>query len=575
MSTLDTTQLDRAAGTLLGTAVGDALGAGYEFGTARLGDGPARMIGGGLGNFAPGEWTDDTTMAVCIAEIAATGADLTQAAALTAIGERFLDWARSNPPDIGISTAGVLRGASKGTELAERARAYLARTGRGGGNGALMRTAPVALAHLGRAAPTKQAASPRARDAAAASSPGDLPVLDSPGSTSGSSLRGSLAAAARAVAELTHADPHAGDSCVLWCAAIDQAVRTGRLDGPRVGLDLLPPDRRNEWEAWIDEAEAAGRTGGQGRFRPNGYTVTALQAAWAAIVAAAVSLNESTGDDWTAGGEGGRTREVMRGKGPDSLSVATLVDRAGPAHLEATLQHAIAIGDDTDTVAAIAGALVGARWGASTVPLRHQAIVHGLIPGQAGTRMDAADLRRLAVHTATGGRDDRAGWPGADDLLPHYRRSWPADPWWAPATDEPRLVLGNVFALANVEADAFVSLCRIGGAQRRATDHVEVHLIDHADRRHNPNLDAVLVDTVDLVDGWLTDGRTVFLHCVAGHSRTPTVAALVLARRQGVPALDALACLQTQLPNLAPNPTFIEVLGRPGPPATPRDRATS
>ena len=56
-------QLDRACGAVLGAAAGDALGAGYEFGCATVGpDGP-QMIGGGLGNFAPGEWTDDTTMA--------------------------------------------------------------------------------------------------------------------------------------------------------------------------------------------------------------------------------------------------------------------------------------------------------------------------------------------------------------------------------------------------------------------------------------------------------------------------------------------------------------------------------
>ena len=64
---LDPAQQDRACGTILGTAIGDALGAPYEFGCARLGpDGP-RMIGGGLGGFAPGEWTDDTTLRLAFA----------------------------------------------------------------------------------------------------------------------------------------------------------------------------------------------------------------------------------------------------------------------------------------------------------------------------------------------------------------------------------------------------------------------------------------------------------------------------------------------------------------------------
>jgi hypothetical protein len=58
--------LDRCAGVLLGLAAGDALGAGYEFRTPPRGD--AAMIGGGLGGWEVGEWTDDTQMAVCIAE---------------------------------------------------------------------------------------------------------------------------------------------------------------------------------------------------------------------------------------------------------------------------------------------------------------------------------------------------------------------------------------------------------------------------------------------------------------------------------------------------------------------------
>ena len=74
--TMDLTaaQRDRACGVLLGAAAGDALGAGYEFGPPLAPDAPVDMIGGGLGPFKPGEWTDDTSMAIAIAEIAATGA---------------------------------------------------------------------------------------------------------------------------------------------------------------------------------------------------------------------------------------------------------------------------------------------------------------------------------------------------------------------------------------------------------------------------------------------------------------------------------------------------------------------
>lgn len=69
--------LDRAVGAVLGAAAGDALGAGYEYGSAPLPPrGQAAMIGGGLGNFAPGEWTDDTAQAVPIVSAAARGLPL-------------------------------------------------------------------------------------------------------------------------------------------------------------------------------------------------------------------------------------------------------------------------------------------------------------------------------------------------------------------------------------------------------------------------------------------------------------------------------------------------------------------
>ena len=249
-------QTDRAAGVLLGGAVGDALGVPYEFGTP---PGPAElaeMTGGGLGNFAPGEWSDDTSMAVAIAEVAATGADLTTAAALDEIARGFLRWYASGPPDIGIQTAEVLRRSAprwkaarlRGRCCTDEAQAYALDHPRSAGNGALMRTGPVALAHLDD--------------------------------------RAQLAPAARLVAQLTHADPLAGDSCVLWCEAIRVAVPEGEIDVRR-GLDLVPESRRDQWSAWLDDALDLERNRAEpvpgARFTPNGFTVTALQAAVAAI----------------------------------------------------------------------------------------------------------------------------------------------------------------------------------------------------------------------------------------------------------------------------------------------------
>ncbi len=311
-------QLDRACGAVLGSATGDALGAPYEFDNPRPGpDGP-KMIGGGLGNFAPGEWTDDTTMTWCILEVAASGADLRSPEALTAIGRNFRDWYESRPPDIGVQTRRILGevGANPtGETLTAAARELHTQTGRTAGNGSLMRTAAVALPYLD-----------------------DAPAA---------------AEAARAISALTHCDPRAQEACVLWSLAIRHAVRTAEFD-LRSGLAHLDAGAVDYWTARIDEAESSDPA----RFTPNGWVVTALQAAWAAIV-------------------------------------STPIPETDPClHFGAALDTAIRIGDDTDTVAAIAGALLGARWGASSVPARWRRMVHGY-PGITGEQL--AGLAQLTA----------------------------------------------------------------------------------------------------------------------------------------------------------------------------------
>jgi ADP-ribosyl-[dinitrogen reductase] hydrolase len=59
---------DRARGALLGLAVGDALGATVEFMPPGSFELVTDMIGGGPHRLQPGEWTDDTSMALCLAE---------------------------------------------------------------------------------------------------------------------------------------------------------------------------------------------------------------------------------------------------------------------------------------------------------------------------------------------------------------------------------------------------------------------------------------------------------------------------------------------------------------------------
>lgn len=109
------------------------------------------MVGGGAFGWGPGEWTDDTSMAIAIAEVAATGKDLHDEAAQAEILQRWYGWAQT-AKDVGVQSRSVLGAAGRHGISAQQARAESAqlhqRTGRTAGNGSLMRTAPVALAYL-------------------------------------------------------------------------------------------------------------------------------------------------------------------------------------------------------------------------------------------------------------------------------------------------------------------------------------------------------------------------------------------------------------------------------------------
>ena len=136
---------DRAVGALLGLAVGDALGAAIEFEPkprfARLDD----LRSGGPHRLKRGEWTDDTAMALALAEslLADPGLDADD------LMQRFLDWSDTGAYsctgtcfDIGIQTRAALeRFRLNGVALAGSVNPAAS------GNGALMRLAPVAIRH--------------------------------------------------------------------------------------------------------------------------------------------------------------------------------------------------------------------------------------------------------------------------------------------------------------------------------------------------------------------------------------------------------------------------------------------
>ena len=132
----------RARGALLGLAVGDALGTTLEF-TPPGPHGLADMVGGGPFALQPGEWTDDTSMALCLASSLVELGRFDPADQM----RRYLRWrdegylsSTGRCFDIGNTTAFALqRFEQTGEPYAGPTDPFTA------GNGSLMRLAPVPL----------------------------------------------------------------------------------------------------------------------------------------------------------------------------------------------------------------------------------------------------------------------------------------------------------------------------------------------------------------------------------------------------------------------------------------------
>jgi hypothetical protein len=219
------------------------------------------------------------------------------------------------------------------------------------------------------------------------------------------------------------------------------------------------------------------------------------------------------------------------------------------------LHAAVAGGGDTDTVAAIAGQLLGAAYGASAVPATYRRRLHGW-PG-----LRTRDLHRLAFLAVHRGQDGPEGWPTVE-RIPSYRR---AETTVTCHPDDDGVLLGAVGAVRHGVADAVVSLCRMGSGSAplpgvAPEDHVESWLIDQDDA--NLDLAGQLVDAAAAVRELRSEGKTVLLHCVHAHSRTPTVAAVYGAMVTGSSPRAALDRVLAVLPSSSPRRSFVAELER-------------
>lgn len=158
---------------------------------------------------------------------------------------------------------------------------------------------------------------------------------------------------ARQVSDLTHFDPMAGDATVLWSLLVNEAVENENFEGHAAvyrAIGMLPAERQHVWYELVKGPLMTG-----GTWRPPSSNLNVIKAFQAALWAVAQHHD-----------------------------------------YEQTVQAAIAIGGDTDTVAAIAGGLAGAIYGASTIPERWVKVLHGW-PG-----LRAADITAMALDAASG-----------------------------------------------------------------------------------------------------------------------------------------------------------------------------
>jgi ADP-ribosyl-[dinitrogen reductase] hydrolase len=166
---------DRAMGAFLGLAVGDALGTTLEFSVRDSRPWHTEMTGGGPFRLPAGAWTDDTSMALALAD------------SLTSVGHldendlmmRFVRWWRQ----------GHYSPESRCFDIGGATRAALARFERSGdpvagdthpqsaGNGSLMRLAPVAIFHHAEPKKAREGARRQSANPCRARVPSRLRVL--------------------------------------------------------------------------------------------------------------------------------------------------------------------------------------------------------------------------------------------------------------------------------------------------------------------------------------------------------------------------------------------------------------
>lgn len=232
-----TDRLDRAHGCLLGLAVGDAVGTTLEFSPRDRRAPLMDMIGGGPFKLEAGQWTDDTAMALALADSLISHPDFDPLDLM----ERFWDWRAKGQYsctgscfDVGVTTAeALMRYLDDDEPFSGPTDPETA------GNGSLMRLAPVAIIY--------------------------------------SLNRDRLDAVACDQSRTTHGAPEAVDACRAYASLLSDAIAgqpKEALTGPRHQPDGLP------WAGQVSDVMAGSwRQKARDRIQSSGYVIHSLEAA--------------------------------------------------------------------------------------------------------------------------------------------------------------------------------------------------------------------------------------------------------------------------------------------------------
>ena len=500
-SRVDREFMQRAMGAVLGSAVGDALGAPFEFGPSGAYSAAfPEPVRGGCGEmqggrgWKPAEFTDDTQMAIIQAEslLANHGLDETE------LFERFRMWA-SDANDVGIQTRAVL-----GSDLVGSAAAteHYERTGRAAGNGTIMRAAPTAVL-LARAGEEDSAEF------------------------------------ARRTAVLTHGDPAAG-----WGTAILHTMIRAALLGDEPwaaltrALASLPDDQhiyrqilRDDWTP----QEGVRFEGGDDL--PNGTVWTCLaQAVWA--VRASDSFSDAIITTIDLGGDTDTVAAVAGGLAGAIWGVAAIPSR-WTTYLNGTIttpegKRKVALDDLRKLVHDLAGR-----------------------PAPAGPKLGSVVDRR----SIEGADLDRNG---IDELFDQAGDATLAT-GLGPTEVLPGVHAADLRGATNAPTDwGVVSLCLVGDLFENHPYRREVYLVDQdPDASGNPNigLEHALEDVLSAVEAFRAEGRKVLVHCYGGASRTGLVLRALLMQDNDWTDQQAISYLQDRWPHLGLwNQSFTERL---------------